>query len=45
MAFLGELLERPATEKAFLVASVGYPARDARVPDHSRKTASDLAIW
>ena len=45
MAFLGELLERPANEKAFLVMPVGYPARDARVPDISRKTLNDIAIW
>ena len=45
MAFLGEVLERPANEKAFLVMPVGYPAHDARVPDLSRKSLSDIAIW
>ncbi len=45
MAFLGELLERPANEKAFLVMPVGYPATDARVPDLSRKPLDDIAVW
>ena len=45
MAFLGEVLERPANEKAFLVMPVGFPAHNARVPDLSRKTLSDIAIW
>ena len=45
MAFLGELLERPANEKAFLVMPVGYPAVGARVPDLSRKPIGDIAVW
>lgn len=45
MAFLGELLERPANERAFLVMPVGYPAPDARVPDLARKPLSEIAIW
>ena len=45
MAFLGELLERPANEKAFLVMPVGYPAADARVPDLARKTLEEIAVW
>ncbi|MEP6990608.1 MAG: nitroreductase family protein [bacterium] len=45
MAFLGELLERPANEKAFLVMPVGYPAPGARVPDLSRKPLDDIAVW
>ena len=45
MAFLGEVLERPTNEKAFLVMPVGYPAHNARVPDLSRKTLSDIAVW
>jgi len=44
MAFLGELLERPANEKAFLVLPVGYPAGDAKVPDLERKTFEDIAV-
>ncbi|CAN5463020.1 nitroreductase family protein [soil metagenome] len=45
MAFLGELLERPPNEKAFLVMPVGYPAEGARVPDLSRKAIGDIAVW
>ena len=45
MGFLGELLERPANEKAMLVMPVGYPAPDARVPDIARKPLEDIAVW
>jgi nitroreductase len=45
MAFLGELLGRPANEKAMLVMPVGYPAKDARVPDIKRKALGQIAVW
>ena len=45
MGFLGELLQRPANEKAMLVMPVGYPAADAAVPDITRKARADIAIW
>ena len=45
MGFLSELLERPASEKPFLVMPVGYPAADARVPDLSRKALDDIAVF
>lgn len=45
MGFLGELLERPANEKAMLVMPVGYPADDAHVPDIHRKPLDEIAIW
>jgi iodotyrosine deiodinase len=45
MAFLGELLERPPNEKAFLVMPVGYPAADARVPALSRKPLEEIAVF
>jgi len=45
MGFLGELLERPANEKAMLVMPVGYPAVDAKVPDLSRKPLDEIAVW
>jgi nitroreductase len=45
MAFLGELLERPANEKAMRVMPVGYPAADAKVPDLSRKPLAKIADW
>lgn len=45
MAFLSELLERPANEKAMLVLPVGYPAADAQVPALTRKSLADIADW
>ncbi len=45
MAFLGELLGRPANEKAMLVMPVGYPAPDAEVPDLDRKPLDEIAVW
>lgn len=45
MGFLGELLGRPANEKAFLVMPVGYPAEDARVPDLRRKSLDEISVW
>ncbi len=37
MHFLGEILERPENERAFLLLVVGYPTPDAQVPDIGRK--------
>ncbi|HMS03624.1 MAG TPA: nitroreductase family protein, partial [Gemmatimonadaceae bacterium] len=45
MGFLGELLERPAHEKAMLVMPVGYPAADAMVPDLQRKALDEVAVF
>ena len=45
MAFLGELLERPANERAMLVMPVGYPASSAKVPDLARKPTHEIAVW
>lgn len=45
MGFLGDLLQRPANEKAMLVMPVGYPAAHARVPDLERKPLEDIAVW
>ncbi|MFN0180098.1 MAG: nitroreductase family protein [Gemmatimonadales bacterium] len=45
MGFLGEVLERPANEKAMLVMPVGYPAPDAKVPDLARKPLDQIAAW
>lgn len=45
MTFLGELLERPANEQAFLVLPVGYPAADCEVPDIDRKSLDEVAVW
>lgn len=45
MAFLAELLGRPAHERAMLVMPVGYPAPGAQVPDLRRKALEEIAVW
>ena len=45
MKFLGELLERPPQEKAFILFPVGYPADDATVPDLGRKTLEEVSVF
>jgi len=37
MGFLRDVLGRPASERAYVVIPVGYPAADADVPDLTRK--------
>ncbi|RLU20555.1 hypothetical protein DMN91_007166, partial [Ooceraea biroi] len=38
------LLERPANEKLVLLLPVGYPAKDATVPDLQRKPLSEILV-
>jgi iodotyrosine deiodinase len=45
MAFLSELLHRPANEKAVMMVVTGYPAANARVPDIQRKPLADIATF
>jgi iodotyrosine deiodinase len=45
MGFLGQLLGRPANERAMLIMPVGYPAPDAQVPDLKRKSGDELLVW
>ena len=42
MGFLNEILDRPASERPFLLLVAGYPADDAQVPDISRKPLDDF---
>lgn len=42
MNFLGKILGRPPGERGFAILPVGYPARDARVPDIERRTEGDI---
>jgi nitroreductase len=44
MAFLGELLGRPASERPFILFPIGYAAEDCRVPDLSRKTLDEVMV-
>lgn len=43
MGFLRDILNRPEHEHAMLVMPVGYPARDAKVPEISRKELADIS--
>jgi iodotyrosine deiodinase len=43
MNFLGELLNRPKREQAFLILVVGHAAPDATVPNLTRKTMEEIA--
>ena len=45
MAFLNEILERPKNEKPYILFPVGYPTKDAVVPDLERKPLADVAIF
>ncbi len=45
MGFLNEILDRPESERPFLILVVGYPASDARVPDIARKTLEEIATF
>ncbi|XP_077262647.1 iodotyrosine deiodinase isoform X1 [Temnothorax americanus] len=38
------LLERPANEKLVLLLPVGYPAKDATIPDLQRKDLSEILV-
>jgi len=45
MGFLRNILQRPEHEHAMLVMPVGYPAEDAMVPDISRKSLDEVAVF
>ncbi len=45
MNFLAKLLKRPDNERAFLLLPVGFPAKDATVPDLNRKEFSEIATF
>jgi nitroreductase len=45
MGFLTELLGRPTTERPYILFPVGYPARDAEVPDLQRKSVADTLVY
>jgi nitroreductase len=44
MGFLGEILQRPPNERAYVIIPVGYPAADARVPAISKKLLDDVMV-
>ena len=45
MGFLGQILNRPPNERAFLILVVGYPAEDAQVPVISKKSLDEIATF
>ena len=45
MAFLNEILERPRSERPFLLLVVGYPVEDAQVPDISKKNLDEVVSF
>lgn len=45
MKFLGEVLERPANERAFMILVAGYPAEGCRVPVITKKDLPAIATF
>lgn len=45
MAFLNEILGRPANERPFVLLIVGYPAEGATVPDITRKPLAEICTF
>ncbi|MCZ6503935.1 MAG: nitroreductase family protein [Gammaproteobacteria bacterium] len=45
MGFLNDILERPRSERPFLLLVVGYPADNVQVPDISKKDLCDIATF
>jgi len=45
MTFLNQICDRPKTDKAYILLVVGYPAENARVPDHAliKKSLEDIS--
>jgi len=45
MGFLNRILERPESEKPFLLLVVGYPADGARVPVITKKPLGEISTF
>ena len=45
MNFLTKLLCRPANEKPFLLIPLGWPEKNAEVPDIARKNLAEISVW
>ena len=45
MRFLAEILERPESERPFLLIPVGHPAVDAQVPQLEKKSLAEIATF
>jgi iodotyrosine deiodinase len=44
MGFLAEILQRPKSERAYLLLPVGHPAADCRVPDIEKKALGEVLL-
>jgi hypothetical protein len=44
MKFLGDILQRPANERAYIIIPVGYPAENAQVPVITKKSLNEVLI-
>ena len=44
MRFLGDVLNRPDNERAYVVIPVGYPAEDAQVPVIGKKSLGEILV-
>jgi nitroreductase len=45
MGFLGEVLDRPKHERAFMLVVTGYPAEDAEVPVIGKRPLEEIATF
>jgi iodotyrosine deiodinase len=45
MGFLNEILGRPSNERPFLLLVVGYPSKDALVPEIGKKELSEIVTY
>lgn len=45
MVFLNKILDRPESERPFLLLVVGYPKEGAAVPDIKRKQLNEIALF
>jgi len=45
MKFLNEIVARPKHERPFILFPVGYPSKDAVVPDLERRPLSEVSQW
>lgn len=44
MGFLGQILERPENEKAYVLLPVGYPGEGCEVPDITKKDLEEIRV-
>ena len=45
MGFLNNILERPESERPFLVLVVGYPAEKSMVPEIKKKSLDEISTF